>query len=66
MLTIKHLDTAGNEQFDIDRLNSVYVFAIQKLDQIIECKQAMDGENHRFKWSFKRVDKGFDLTIQDI
>lgn len=65
MLTVKHLDNSGAQQFNPERLNSVFVFALKKLDEALEYGQAMTGENHKFKWSFEKTSEGYNVTVQD-
>ena len=66
MISILHLDKFDNEVFDVTRLNSVYVYALQKLDQCLEFNQDMCGNDHRFEWSIKETEKGFYLTMKDV
>jgi hypothetical protein len=65
MISVTHLNADGQKQFDTDRLNSVFVFAIQRLDHAIECNLPMSGSNHKFTWDFVKTNDGFDITIQD-
>lgn len=65
MITITHLNANGEKHFDSGRLNSVYIFAIQRLDHTLECKLPMSGGNHKFTWDFVKTSNGFDITIQD-
>jgi hypothetical protein len=66
MIAVKHLDKSGKQQFNPERLNSIFIFAIKKLDEALEYKQEMSGSNHKFKWSFEKTNDGFNITIQDL
>lgn len=65
MIKVTHLNSNGQKRFNQNRLNSVFIFAIQRLDHILECNLPLNGENDKFTWVMVKQVDGFDITIQD-